>query len=93
LDESADRAPRWEVTLAVNGPADESQLAAITAGDLEKRLGQASYRWVPPEAPISLEGAQVRGQDLWRWFMAAVVACLLVELLVLAWPLAKGRAA
>jgi hypothetical protein len=92
-DEPTGMAPRWEVALAVNGPAEESQLAAISPEQLEARLTGVNYRWVPPSAPISLEGAEVRGQDLWRWFMAALVACLLAELVVLAWPVAKGRAA
>ena len=84
----------WEVALAVNGPPAESELAAIDEATLRDRLGEGNYRWVPAGGTISLEGAQVQGQDLWRWFMLALLVCLLLELAVLAWPLvAKERAA
>jgi hypothetical protein len=84
----------WEVTLAINGSPNESDLASIGEAALKDRLGEGNYRWVPAGGVISLEGAQVQGQDLWRWFMLALFVCLLLELVVLAWPvMAKERAA
>ena len=76
----------WELTLVVNGPERESELSAITEKELRERMGEANYRWIPRGQPISIEGAQVSGHDMWKWLMACVLVCLLVELLVLAWP-------
>ena len=82
-----------ETILAINGPQLESELRGIEEAALRDRLGTANYRWVAAGSEISLEGAAVRGQNLWRWLMAAVFVCLLAELAVLAWPAMKGRAA
>jgi hypothetical protein len=84
----------WELALAVNGPNTESEPATLDEAGLKQRLGDVSYRWVAPGEAIHLEGAQIRGQNLWKWLIFAVLVLLLVELLVLAWPrLARERAA
>lgn len=76
----------WELPLAVNGPADESELKPISAPLLRDRLGTASYRWLERGDTLSLEGAAVAGSSLWKWLMALVLLALLAELAVLAWP-------
>lgn len=73
----------WQVDLAVNGPADESDLQAIGEVELRQRLGDAGARWVARGEPIRLEGAAVRGQEFWKWLMAAALLGLLLELAVL----------
>jgi hypothetical protein len=73
----------WQVDLAVNGPADESDLQAIGEVEFQKRLGDAGVRWVAQGEPIRLEGAAVRGQEFWKWLMAAALAGLILELAVL----------
>ncbi len=84
----------WEVNVAVNGPPRESELATIDPLTLKERMGDANYRWVGPGEQISLEGAQVRFQDLWKWLILLVLAGLLAEMLILARPvLARERAA
>jgi hypothetical protein len=83
----------WEVALAINGPAVESELRAHNEAALTERLKDMNYRFVPSGEEISLEGAQVQGQDLWKGFLAAVLACLALEMIVLAWPVAKEAAA
>lgn len=84
----------WQVAVAVNGPADESDLRTLGQKELEERMGQANYRWIAPGQSISLTAAQIQGQDLWKWGMMGVLGCLLVELAILAWPsLAGGRSA
>src|SRR5579872_226170 len=93
---SADRASRnagrlWQVDLAVNGPADESDLKTIAFEDLRDRLADASVRWVDPGEPIRLEGAAVRGQESWKWLMSAALACLILELAILATGQARIR--
>lgn len=77
---------RREIVLAVNGPADESDLRTIDAHALKERLGDANYRWIERDEPIALEGAQIRGRDLWKWLAALALAGLLLEMCVLSWP-------
>jgi hypothetical protein len=76
----------WEIPLAVNGSARESELATVDERGLAERVGQAGYRWVAAGDSISLEGANVHGQNLWRVLMSMVLVGLLAELGVLAWP-------
>ena len=83
----------WEVALAVNGPPQESELRSLNEAGVADRLKDVNYRFVSSGEEISLEGAQVQGQNLWKWFMAAVLVCLAVEMVVLAWPVGKEAAA
>jgi hypothetical protein len=73
----------WQLELAVNGPADESELKAVTELELRERLGAAPIRWLARGEPIKLEGATVSGQEFWKWLMAAALACLIVEMAIL----------
>ena len=83
----------WEKPLAVNGPIEESELQTLDEAALKNRLGQANYRWISSTDAISLEGAVVRGQFIWRWFIILMLIMLLVELSILAWPTLKARRA
>lgn len=85
--------PLWEIPLAVNGPIRESNLRSIEAPELRKRLGNANYRWIERDEPISLEGAQISLQNLWKWLIWMVLVGLILELVVLAWPNARRPAA
>ncbi|MHB1036403.1 MAG: BatA domain-containing protein [Pirellulales bacterium] len=76
----------WEIPLAVNGPERESELAPLGPAAVGERMGQANYRWIARGEPIRLEGAQIRGQNLWLWLIASVLACLLVELVLVGRP-------
>lgn len=94
IEEEGIDAKLWEVPLAVNGPAEESELVPIDEEELARRMGEANYRWIGRNAQISLEGAAVTGQNMWWWLILAVLVLLLIELLILAWPaLAIERAA
>ncbi len=73
----------WQLELAINGPADESELQAIAEADFKDRLAGAPVRWVSRGDVIGLEGAAVRGQEFWKWLMAGALACLLLELAIL----------
>lgn len=73
----------WQLELAVNGPVDESELKTIGEIELKERLGDAPVRWLARGEPIRLEGAAVRGQEFWKWLMAAALVCLLLELAIL----------
>jgi hypothetical protein len=73
--------------LAANGPAEESQLAAADRQRLvDAAAASGKFRWIAPGESISVEGASVRGQNLWWWLVATVAACLAVEMTALAWP-------
>lgn len=84
--QSAEPDNLWSVPLAVNGPERESELRSIDATELRKRLGNANYRWIEQDEQISLEGAQISLQNLWKWLIWLVLVGLLVELVMLAWP-------
>lgn len=83
----------WELPLAVNGAEQESALAGVAPQTLLDRPGMDSVRWIGRGDAIRLDGAQVRGQDLWKWLMGLVLAGLLIEWLVLAWPRWAGERA
>jgi hypothetical protein len=76
----------WKVPIAVNGPGGESDLTPIDQSGLSERMGDAGYRWVGRNDTISLEGAQVYGQDLWWWLILLVMLGLLLEMSIIAWP-------
>lgn len=80
---------QWmEVLLAVNGPEQESELRPLSDDELRDRMAGSEYRWVSREETIRLASAMAGDQELWRYFLMAVLACLAVEMAVLAWPLA-----
>jgi hypothetical protein len=76
-----------QILLAVNGSESESDLQALSVGELQKKLGHDDVRVLAADEPIRLEGGARRGQDLWKFFGWCVLACLLFEMLVLASPL------
>jgi len=75
-----------QVTLAINAPVDESDLATLGPEEVRERTGGTVVRWIDADESISLEGAQIRGRELWKWCLMAAVACVACEMLVLAWP-------
>ena len=75
-----------EIPFAVNGAESESLLSAISISDLQQKLGHDDVRILGADEPIRLEGGARRGQDLWKLFGWLVLGCLLLEMLVLAWP-------
>ncbi len=76
-----------EISLAVNGSENESNLTAIAVADLQQKLGHDDVRILAADEPIRLEGGARRGQDLWKLFGWCVLGCLLIEMMVLAWPM------
>lgn len=73
--------PLWDVLLAANGPAQESELQPITAVQLSERAGQqANLRWIAAGQPISLDGTEVAGLNLWAWLLGAVLLLLFAEM-------------
>ncbi|MBW3540312.1 MAG: BatA domain-containing protein [Planctomycetes bacterium] len=79
-------AKQLEIPLALNGPPGESDLTVLDEAGLGDRLAGVPVRWVERGEAIPLEGARIRGRDLWKWLAGFALLCLLAEMLVLAWP-------
>ncbi len=84
--------PLWEVAVAVNGEAAESDLTPLSRASFEERFADSSVGWVGPGEEISLAGAQVRAQNFWMLLAAVVLLFLLVEMVLLALPTASRMA-
>jgi hypothetical protein len=76
-----------EIPIAVNGSEQESNLETIGVAELQQKLGHEHVRVLTADEPIRVEGGTRRGQDLWKLFAWCVLGCLLLEKLVLAWPM------
>ncbi len=74
----------WEIPLAVNGDAGESDLQCLTREQFEQRVELANVQWIGPGETISLAGSQIRGQNSWWWLILVVFVLLLAELGILA---------
>ena len=81
-----------EISLAVNGSENESNLTAISVADLQQMLGHDDVRILAADEPIRLEGGARRGQDLWKLCGWCVLGCLLLEMMVLARPMLRKKA-
>jgi len=81
----------WEMLLAVNGPAAESELASVDEEGLRQRMGALEFRWVGPGESLRVEGVALVGRNYWKYLMVVALACLLVEMLFLAAPRLGGR--
>jgi len=80
----------WTIMLAVNGPAEESELASRTEASFPARIGQANISWVEADEKISLVGKTYIGHDFWKVLMLLAMACVLLEMVLLAgWRLAS----
>lgn len=79
--------PKWQRVFSVNGASDESNLKALQGREFEERAtGVNKVRWVDLNGEISLAGNQIENQDMWKWFVLAVLVFLLAELLLLMSP-------
>ena len=83
----------WTMLLAVNGPSEEGELASIDEEGLRQRMGTADFRWLSGEQDLRLEGMALVGHNYWKYLMAMAMACLLGEMLFLAAPALRRRAA
>ena len=77
----------WEIPLAVNGPAEESELVPPKASEGAKGFVDVSAE-VFSASPLELEGI-----DLWKWLVGLVLALLLAEFLLAARSTTRGEAA
>lgn len=81
----------WEVPVAVNGPAEESDIPTAEQLEMLKRLGQSvGTEGNPVSATVFQAGVLQPGDLGWR-LMTAVLIGLLIEPLILAWSAVRGR--
>ncbi len=80
----------WEIPLAVNGPPGESQL--LSTEEIARRHGRGKGDALETVRAFSVSNFQeshLQAANLWKWLVAAVLACLLLELAILALPRAE----
>ena len=81
----------WEVPVAVNGPAEESDIPTAEQLEMLKRLGQGVGAEGNPASVALVQTAVLQPGDLgWR-LMIVVLIGLLIEQLLLAWSRLPGR--
>ena len=79
----------WSMSLAVNGPADESELACRSKNDIPDKIGETSITWIEGDTKISLAGKSYIGHDFWWILMLLTLGCVLLEMVLLTgWRLA-----
>ncbi len=83
-------APLFETLLSAAGPESESELRYLTPSEIRQRLEGADVRLDVSAGSISGSAAEIVGRELAKWLMAAVLACLAVEMVILGWSY-RGR--
>ena len=79
----------WSMALAVNGPADESELACSSKNDIPDKIGNTSITWIDGETKVSLAGKSYIGHNFWWVLMLLTLGCVLLEMVLLTgWRLA-----
>lgn len=72
----------WNVPLAVNGEADESDLTPLTRSKFVDLTKGNNLGWVAAGEELALAGAVVNGQGTWWWTVLGVVGLLAGEMVV-----------
>jgi hypothetical protein len=85
--------PVWTMPLAINGPAEESNLQPFRREQFEEQMADTHSRWVGPSEDVSLAGTQIRGQNSWWWLTVVVLGLLTLELALLAGISSKSEGA
>jgi Aerotolerance regulator N-terminal/von Willebrand factor type A domain len=75
----------WEIPLAVNAPAEESELEPLPPVKFKELAQDSSLKWLEEQEEISLAGATITGQHLWWYGVCAVLFLLLAEMITLTW--------
>ncbi len=74
-----DGVPLWEIPLAVNGPAEESQLIPAERSQAEAKSFVDASAQAYSASPMQLEGV-----DMWKWLIGLMLVLLLAEFLLAA---------
>ncbi|HWA99711.1 MAG TPA: BatA domain-containing protein [Pirellulales bacterium] len=75
-----------EIALAINGPGRESELASLDEAQWRQRVAASNVGWVGDGTSVPLDGPGFYAPNLWKWLLAAVLAGLVFESVVLALP-------
>lgn len=78
--------PTWEMKLAINGEADESQLGTLSTDNRDRLAASPNIRLIQAGDDVSLAGSTLGGHHRWWYLVLAVLVMLLLEMSVLAWP-------
>ena len=78
-----------KLSFAVNGVESESDLTSISDVDLKTRIGNDDVRLLTADEPIPHEEGIRRHQSMWKISGGFLLGCLLLEKMILAWPLLK----
>jgi len=76
--------------VAFNGPASESQIAALDKAELARRMGDARFKWIGKDDKLAVESSRGRGERLWTWLIWSVLLLFVAERLIIAWPRLAG---
>jgi hypothetical protein len=103
---NADNAePSASYPFAVNGPGQESELVSLGRTGFEnltategkpadtENAASKKFFWVDRGESVNLNGTTAWGQSLWWWLAALMLAALLAEMAICAWPAWKARIA
>ncbi|HUQ72470.1 MAG TPA: hypothetical protein VM165_23280, partial [Planctomycetaceae bacterium] len=82
-----------DVRFCVQAPASESDLTMLSPEALRTQLGNGTARVLEVDELPRVTGGALRGQSLWRWLLAAMLAALLLEMAILAAPAWRKGAA
>jgi hypothetical protein len=78
----------WDIPLAVNGPADESQLVPMQKSQADGKSFADASAQIDSASPMQLEGV-----DFWKWLIGLMLVLLLAELLLAARSTSRREAA
>ena len=80
-----DDATNQDVTtyVSVNGPAEESNLTAISRAAFTENVTATQVRWIEQDEAPTLAGVAIQGQTMWRWLIGGGLLMLLAETIVL----------
>jgi hypothetical protein len=87
---AADSSPGWEVALAVNGPAEESDLTVVSASKLDQLGELGGVRLAAPGESLRAS-TTASGRQFWWWLMIGVLLLLLAEMFVSAFTWAPRQ--
>lgn len=80
-----------EIPLAVNGVESESDLRTIASSELQTQLGSTAVQVLRADQSIDTFGGSLGFSFLWKSIAWSAMVCLLIEVLILAWPQLRIR--
>ncbi|MBB77330.1 MAG: hypothetical protein CMJ75_22725 [Planctomycetaceae bacterium] len=69
--------------VSVNGPAEESNLTALSRAAFNDNATATQVRWIGQDEAPTLAGVAIQGQTIWRWLIGGVILILLAETILL----------